>query len=149
MNILNPTKYHKKCDVIKKLILKEFVNHAFAFDVNPINLHFQVTVNNYSKFTVLEDNTWGEIKRNIIKRIKLQKNGLTDPCPICYDIIEKNTTCNRCSNSYCNKCYINLFKHGQGIVTCPHCRYSIGVKIPEWAIPLGVMEIKNNFKMVD
>jgi len=131
-------KYDQRCDVIKTLILKEYIGATFNFIRNSDTLYIEVIINNNSKISLLPNSTWNEIKRHIDKKII----GFSGDCIICCEKIQKNVTCPKCSNNYCGECYINLFKHGKGIITCPHCRYSFGEKKPEHMMEMYVDEIK-------
>ena len=136
-------KYDKRCNVIKNLILKVYRNDKFDFIRNPQTLYIEVVINNISNITLLPDNTWNEIKRHIDKKIIVERNGISQNCIICCEKIQKNVTCSKCSNNYCGECYINLFKSGKGVITCPLCRYSYGNTMSEYMIQMGVNEIKH------
>lgn len=136
-------KYDKKCNMIKKLILKDYVNDKFEFIRNSETLHIEIIINNKSKITLLRNNSYEEIKRHIEKKITVQHDGISEDCIICREIIQKNVTCSKCSNNYCGKCYINLFKNGKGVITCPHCRYSFGDTMPEYMVQMSIDEIKH------
>lgn len=143
MSIRNMTpdefdKYDKRCNIIKELILKEYVNCKFDFIRNSTTLYIEVIINNGSKITLLPNSSYSEIKRHIDKKI----SGFTGDCVICANKIKKNVTCSKCSNNWCGKCYINLFRHGSGIITCPHCRYSFGEEIPEYMLDMYINQIK-------
>ena len=138
-------KYDKKCNVIKNLILKVYRNDKFDFIRNPETLYIEVVINNTSNIILLPDNNWNEIKRHIDKKIIFQRNKRNDileDCIICCESIQKNVTCPKCSNNWCGDCYINLFKTGKGVITCPHCRFSFGDRMCEDMIQIAVNEIK-------
>jgi hypothetical protein len=143
MNPKEFDKYDKRCNVIKNLILKDYINDKFDFIRNPETLYIEIVINNNSKITLLPDSNWKEIKRHIDKKIIVQRNGISQDCIICCETIQKNVTCSKCSNNCCGKCYINLFKSGKGVITCPHCRYSYGNTMSEYMIQMGVNEIKH------
>ena len=136
-------KYDKRCNVIKNLILKDYINDKFDFIRNPETLYTEIVINNNSKITILLDSNWKEIKRHIDKKIIVQRNGISQDCIICYETIQKNVTCPKCSNNYCDECYINLFKSGKGVICCPFCKYSYGNTMSEYMIQMGVNEIKH------
>lgn len=138
MNSKEFVKYDNRCNVIKNLILKNYKNNKFDFIRNPETLYIEVIINDISNITLLPDIKWNEIKRHIEKKL----NGIDENCIICCKAIEKNVTCPKCSNNWCGKCYINLFKHGKGIIICPYCRFTFGKKIPEYMIDSYINEIK-------
>jgi len=132
-------KYNKRCDIIKNLILKKYINTTFEFIRHPNTLCVEVVINNNSKISLLPDNTWDEVKRHINKKII----GFTGDCIICYTKMENAVSCPRCSTDYCCDCYIKIFQEGKGIITCPHCRYSYGNMMPEYMVKMGIDKIKN------
>ena len=69
MNPKEFDKYDKRCNVIKNLILKDYINDKFDFIRNPETLYIEIVINNNSKITLLPDNNWKEIKRHIDKKI--------------------------------------------------------------------------------
>jgi hypothetical protein len=145
MNSMEFDKYDKKCNVIKNLILKVYRNDKFDFIRNPETLYIEVVINNTFNITLLPDNNWNEIKRHIDKKIIFQRNKRNDileDCIICCESIQTNITCPKCSNNWCGDCYINLFKTGKGVITCPHCRFSFGDRMCEDMIQMAVNEIK-------
>lgn len=143
MNSKEFDKYDKRCNVIKNIIIKNYINDNFEFIRNPETLYIEIVINNNSKISLLPDSNWKEIKRHIDKKIIVQRNGISQDCIICCETIQKNVTCPKCSNNYCGECYINLFKNGKGVITCPHCRYTYGNTMSEYNIQLGVNEIKH------
>jgi len=132
-------KYNKRCDVIMGLILKKYTDTTFEFIRNPDTLYIEVIINNNSKISLLPNNTWDEVERHINKKII----GFTGDCIICCEKMENAVSCAKCSNNFCGKCYIELFRIGKGIITCPHCRYYFGEKIPEYMIETCVDQIKH------
>jgi hypothetical protein len=132
-------KYIKRCDVMIKLITNEFKNDKLEFTTNPDSLHVVVVVNDNNRITLLPNISWNEIRRNINNAI-LQ---ITKKCIVCYETIKKtNICCPKCSNSICGDCYINEFRICKGLITCPHCKFTIGQRLPESMIEKCVDEIK-------
>lgn len=136
-------KYAKRCNVIKNLILKDYVNDKFEFIRDLETLYIEIIINGNSKITLLPDSTLKQIKRHIDKKLIVQRDGISGDCIICCEPIQQNVTCSNCSNNYCGECYINLFENGRGVITCPHCRYSYGNTMPEYMIQMSVNEIKH------
>lgn len=106
-------------------------------NTNIIELHFP---DKKAILSILEHNTWNELKRSIDKKIRNTKE---EECPICYtdEIKNKSVSCNKCSNSYCVKCYVNIFISNKGLVICPFCKYTIGDIMPDYMIKLGAIDI--------
>ena len=134
-------KYDKICTVIKNLIHQNYKNYKFDFIRNEDTLYVEIIIgNNNSKITILPTNTWAEITRHIDKKIA----GFTsEDCTICCNPKQNNISCVKCSNDLCGECYINLFKRGKGIITCPHCRFSFGRNIPESLMELCIDDIRS------
>ena len=84
----HPTVYDTRCDVIKNLVFKTYIDDKFDFIRNPVTSYVEIVINDNSKITILPDSNWKEIKRNIDKKIIVQRNGISEGCIICY---EKNT----------------------------------------------------------
>ena len=135
--------YNKRCDILKNLIISKYKNTTFEFVKNIDTLYIEVIINNDSKITLLPNNTWGEVTRHIDKKIK----GFEGNCPICFEKMIKAVSCNKCSNNFCSNCYIKLFKVGNGIITCPHCRHRTGIHTPEHMINECVLQIKHKLKI--
>ena len=134
--------YDRKCDLIKKLIIKRYPNHEFNFFKNQYSRIFRIKINDISVIPILKQNNWAEIKRHIEKKIEAQETGIYGDCAVCYEEIKKNTTCPKCANNCCVECYIKIYSEGQGIVTCPHCRFSYGQKMDKFMVDIGVSEIR-------
>lgn len=133
--------YEKKCHIIKNLIKKVFPNENFIISITDDTGLMVVTINEEGTVTILPDNNWKEIKRNICK--KLSKDYKDNQCCICFDNIKKNVSCNKCSNGWCGNCYISLFRSGKGIIKCPHCRFTFGINVPESMMETCINEIKD------
>ncbi len=134
--------YNKKCDLIKKLIIKKYPNHEFNFFRNQYSGIVKVEINDISEISILVENNWAEIKRHIEKKIKTQETKIHEDCVICYEEIKKNVTCPKCANNWCSECYIKIFIDGEGIIKCPHCRFSFGQKMNKFMLDIGVSEIR-------
>jgi hypothetical protein len=143
MNFNEIDKYNKRCDIIKDLILKTFVDTTFEFNTNPDTLYNEVTINGNSKISLLPDNSWQEVKRHINQKIL----GFTGDCIICCEKMENAVSCAKCSNNFCGKCYIKLFRVGKGIITCPHCRWEFGENVREIMIESFVDKIKDRLRI--
>lgn len=124
--------------LIKTLIAKTYPNYKFKY-----NNRNEVIINadlpgKSSLITIMPFNNWREIKRNIDKKIA----GFSGDCVICCEKIKTNVSCPKCSNGYCGECYLQLYKRGRGVVSCPHCRYSHGEIASDAELLFGEVEIK-------
>jgi hypothetical protein len=143
-------KYYKRCKVIENLVRKEYPNLNYKFVTNPDNHYVEIIIEKISQLTILEDNTWAEVKRHIDKKIiAISQKGNWGDCIICFEKIKINVSCPKCANSYCFKCYINLFKTGKGIITCPSCRYSVGEELPKFFLQLGIDELQERMNIIN
>lgn len=90
--------------------------------------------------TILECNTWDEIKRHIDAKMSNEKNG---ECSICStkEIQKGRVTCNKCAGEWCVNCYISIFRKNKGIIKCPFCRFAYGNEFPEYMVEIGVQQI--------
>jgi hypothetical protein len=99
-------KYNNRCDVIKSLILTNYINDKFEFIRRPDTLYIEVIINNDYMITLGNCDTWKQIKRRIDKNLIYVNN---EECPICYNELKKKDLCNKCANNWCRECYINIF----------------------------------------
>lgn len=90
--------------------------------------------------TILEENTWDEIKRHIDAKLSNKKS---NECSICYTnvIIKRRVSCTKCASDWCIDCYINIFRTNKGIIKCPFCRFTYGNQFPDYMIEIGVQQI--------
>ena len=90
--------------------------------------------------SILKDNTWEDIKRNIDNKISNMK---PLECSICLSekIQKQKVSCAKCSFDLCVGCYINIFRTNKGLIKCPFCRYTYGNVFPDDMIEIGVQEI--------
>ena len=104
-----------------------------------------IFTNKKAIMTVLESNTWDEIKRHIDAKMSNEKN---DECSICStkEIQKRRVTCNKCASDWCVNCYISIFRTNKGIIKCPFCRHAYGEEFPEYMIEIGVQQILDNCK---
>ncbi len=142
--------YVKRCLVIKKCLDKEFADYQPEMTFNEdINLFIISLYNPKRKcriiVSLLRDTKWHKLKKYIYKRI--DEIDETE-CQICNGTIMKiRPNCNKCGNSYCGECYINIFKFGRGIVRCPFCRWKYGSELPDQLIDIGVCMLREKFNM--
>lgn len=96
--------------------------------------------------TILECNTWDEIKRHIDAQIS-EKN---DVCCICStkQIQQRRVTCTKCASDWCLNCYISIFRANKGIIKCPFCRFVYGHEFPDHLVEIGVKQILDSLYII-
>ena len=55
-------------------------------------------------------------------------------------------TCNECLKGVCAECTITLFIKNEGLMKCPHCRYTIGQRMPPWIVKGAAREMMMNIQ---
>jgi len=90
--------------------------------------------------TILDSNTWDEIKRHIDAKISNKNN---DNCSICStdELKNRRVTCTKCASEFCVTCYINIFRTNKGIIKCPFCRFAYGQEYPDYMIEVCIQKI--------
>jgi hypothetical protein len=125
--------------------IKEYLpNEKLQFKRNEYTNNIEVfIIDKRATITVLEENTWDEIKRHIDVKISNEK---PIECSICLskDIIIRRATCTKCARDWCIDCYINIFRTNNGIIKCPFCRFTYGNIFPDNMIEIGVQQILNS-----
>jgi len=118
----------------------QFKKHEITGDLEII------FTNKKAMMTILDSNTWDEIKRHIDVKMS---NERSNECSICStnEIQKRRVTCTKCANEWCVNCYIRIFRTNKGITKCPFCRYSIGEEFPEYMVEIGVQQILDRFEM--
>ena len=123
--------------------IREYIpNEPIQFKRNvgngELEIHF---INKKSIMTVLEENTWQEIKRHI--DVKLS-NDQSDECSICSTreaLNIRRVTCTKCASEFCIDCYIQIFRKNKGNIKFPFCRFTYGHEFPTHMIEEGVRQI--------
>tara|TARA_B110000483_G_scaffold237885_2_gene313495 strand:+ start:9763 stop:10953 length:1191 start_codon:yes stop_codon:yes gene_type:complete len=121
--------YSNVCKQIRNYIDTTYNNTHIEFQFNRMHPLPSLELNLFSGtnsiiLSILDDSTWNETKRSIDKTVgRLANPSQKRECGICFETIQTLTVCSKCSAEYCSECYINLIKAGQGIVTCPFCRF--------------------------
>ena len=116
------------------------------FQINKVTKNIEIIFTDKKAIiTILEDNTWDEIKHHIDAKISKDK---TDECSICSteEIQKRRVTCTKCASDWCTDCYINIFRVNKGIIKCPFCRFTYGEEFPDCMIETGVKEIVNTIR---
>jgi hypothetical protein len=145
MNKGDRDRYDRRCSIIEKLVIAEFKDQEFDFVRNKDTWNIEIAFrhNGFTLATLLLDNTFQEIKRHLNK--KLSGAYHNNICDICFEISKISASCNKCANSTCGECYINIFKTNKGIMTCPQCRHTFGYETPEYLMEYRILEIRENF----
>lgn len=125
--------------------IKDYIpNEKIQFNKNELTGDLEIIfVNKKALMTILECNTWEEIKRHIDAKMS---NGKNEQCFICFSKFSNETqklrvSCAKCANDYCVDCYISIFRTNKGMIKCPFCRYTFGVEFPDSMIEIGVQNI--------
>jgi len=122
--------------------IKDYLpNEKIQFKKHEITGDLQIIFTNKKAImTVLESNTWDEIKRHIDAKMSNEKN---DECSICStkEIQKRRVTCTKCASDWCVNCYISIFRTNKGIIKCPFCRFAYGEEFPEYMVEIGVQQI--------
>ena len=119
-------------------------NEKIQFKKDEITGDLQIIFTNKKAImTILESNTWDEIKRHIDAKMSNEKN---DECSICSTnkIQKGRLTCGKCASDWCINCYISIFRTNKGLIKCPFCRFTYGEVFSDYMIEQGVQEILYN-----
>lgn len=119
-------------------------NEKVTFHRNPLNGHVEFCIGQKQPLTILEDNTWAEIKRHIDLKMTPK---IPDECTVCMtdSIIKGRVTCSKCAGQLCTLCYINIYRAAKGATKCPFCNYKVGSAVPSWAVETGVEMLRTRF----
>ena len=132
----------------KQLIskIKDYLpNEKIQFKKHEITGNLQVIFTDKKAImTILECNTWDEIKRHIDAKMCSSKR--ETECSICAtnEIQKRRVSCPKCASYWCLNCYISIFRTNKGVIKCPFCRYTYGQKFPDYMIEMGIKEILDN-----
>jgi len=122
--------------------IKDYLpNEKVQFTKHEITGDLQIIFTNKKAImTILESNTWDEIKRHIDAKMSDEEN---DECSICFtnEVQERRVTCTKCASDWCVNCYISIFRTNKGIIKCPFCRFAYGQEFPEHMIEICVQQI--------
>jgi hypothetical protein len=130
-------------DIVHK-IMNYVKNQKIQFSKdNFLKVRFTSKTNYCVNVTIMDDDTWDEIKRRIDIRLNYKRE---KDCSICFNSFEntiKVVFCYKCSKVYCTDCYINIFRMNMGIIKCPFCRFEFGYIHSASMIETGVQELLN------
>jgi hypothetical protein len=135
--------YYKFCNNIKKKIQIYKPNINFIFRINPFSNFLQIIFGN-RVISVPDNITLEDVKRHLDKCINFNKSKENKICKICLTG-SKELSCLKCAKFFCKRCYLNLFKMGEGIVKCPFCRYTVGIKNPGESLIINIELLKKIF----
>lgn len=122
--------------------IKDYLpNEKIQFKKHEITGDLQIIFTNKKAImTILDCNTWDEIKRHIDAKMSNERN---DECSICStkEMQKRRVTCTKCASEWCIDCYISIFRTNKGIIKCPFCRFAYGQEFPEYMVEFGVQQI--------
>jgi SNF2 family DNA or RNA helicase len=105
----------------------EFPKHSDQWKQGLNNIKSKIS---YRKETIKkykDDILHLEARRSLFTTLQTRvKEVVTEPCPICYDVINK-VTLTKCSHIFCEDC-IRTYIKGKSTVECPMCRTQLNVK---------------------
>jgi len=101
-------------------------NTTLIFKPSITGLLYMEFPDNFGELTIIENNTWDEIKRNIKIKLQFKPMKTTETCPVCMEEVVIYVPCNKCTNHTCTKCYTDIIKINKGLYVCPFCRNEIG-----------------------
>lgn len=136
------SKFHK---IVEKLIRKYKPDIEIEIVINrQKNGLMEVIFVKESTIITIVTTNWNEIKRYIDSTLAKDKEL---NCSICDNDFKKykRVSCSKCIVEFCGICYINLFRIGQGIITCPFCKYKYGSLMEPHNVIYGVEIIESNF----
>ena len=115
------SKEKKNIEEIKKNIKETFSDMESISITKLYEVHL-IDMNTSAIFiiSILKDSTWLDIKKDIEKRIELNKerNDLPE-CLVCYEKTAYVCYCKRCTFMCCNDCIFKSLKTNGGIYICP------------------------------
>ena len=124
-------------------IIDYLPNEKIHFKKNDITGYLEIIFTNKKAImTIIENNTWDEIKRHIDVKMSNERN---DECYICSTegLKKQRVTCPKCASEWCVNCYVSIFRTNKGIIKCPFCRFAYGQENPEYIVEIGVQQILN------
>jgi hypothetical protein len=109
---------------------------------NPITNEIEIEfIKERAVITLDGKGTWEQLTRHIDSKLNMTHKNFE--CSICYEK-GRSTSCGGCSNIFCTKCFINIFKTNQGLIICPFCRFTHGVKMSPEECAQGIINMKHN-----
>ena len=148
MNIIT---YYKMCGLTRNQLVHKIIDYVPTEKIKFSNLEWTGELKVFFTIkrvliSIVEDNTWDEIKRHIDVKLSDKKD---KDCSICDNTFAGKigrVTCNKCAGEYCSNCYINIFRIGKGIMPCPFCRDTIGVEHPDYLIEPLIEKLRNTLE---
>lgn len=131
--------YKKRVHIIYNLLKTEFQSLTIHIIHNEENNFYELFIQEYScTITILPDSSYKQIKLIISKKEKTENT-----CKICEEETKKKTTCSKCGENWCIKCYCSLLRTGQGLITCPFCRFEYGRVLTKNEIEKSIRDIQH------
>lgn len=131
INIENINQYKSNSELIIKLIKKTYVKEEIIIDENLGIDFYSVNIGHKIKITIMPDDNWTIIKKNIDLILNVSINSNENICRLCGINMKSKTKCNKCNKFSCIECYIKNFNINKGIVKCDNCSYSFGILTPD------------------
>jgi hypothetical protein len=147
MSISDKIKYYKRCNILKNLASLKFKNTKFMGLYQPASENYLLIIDEKHMTTIINTTTLPELERIIQKKLT---DDYPEDCLLCCYKIDKvdrhNVSCTKCSTGICTECYINIFRVGMGVITCPFCKYTFGRVAPPHMVQLGILEIMETLR---
>lgn len=123
--------YTKLINMYAMLIKKNYGQYDIEFIRGDpygkrIDILLNVIFNDTHQFIIKPFDTWHSIKTKI-DALLLKQNVIE--CQICFNNSKNFVMCDTCNKEYCFNCHIDIMKTNKGIVICPFCRYTSGIKM--------------------
>lgn len=134
---------HPNITYLLNKILDYVHTGSITIDTHPETNNTYIVINEHIVLTILETNTWEEVKKRI------DVNMASNPyhtCAMCQNQHLCKLTCTKCAIDWCRDCYIRIFRKGKGIVKCPFCSHTNGRKLSPREIEDGVRQISSKLK---
>ena len=133
-------------------IIRKYLSHLrLDFDVKPqIITVFMFRKETRYEFTLTPSKTnWKAVKRRIY--LILSTNLDEIECLICESFQEKVNNhlvaCNKCGNSICAYCFVDIIKINEGLMICPFCRDTFGSRCSNSILEKGLDEVRKRFQL--
>lgn len=142
------TEREQQINKIQDYLKIEFPNIKFLIEESEIDDNLVIIHFNPNRLSYYLDNIshLELLKNNIMKIIS---GNADDKCAVCFELFEIGSLCQKCSRSICSACFINIFRKNNGIVKCPFCRDSYGIRLSDEATDEYIQKyINENIKLL-
>ena len=139
--------YESKCILIINILKKYRPDVKFEVEKCGNMGHMEIYFPEYrSMLTINQDSTWKKLKRVVDSKLD-NKDLSTSICNICIEnVLHPSVSCSECAKRWCYPCYIKIYEVGKGLVTCPYCKNSVGEKMPDIFVRMGVEMLKDRYR---